>query len=149
MKASGIIRDGLARPELFHWNGRMNVASLQRWLEEHDLLDRCPADLLSLWEETGGGDVLESETILGPMGDPAVGDDIVATNIDMRSRGMPDRFFVFHTGLLTSAVDTTLGDYVELLLPGFHVVRRFSSLDEWYRRTLREEYASRYGLPNT
>jgi hypothetical protein len=65
----------------------------------------------------------------------------------MRERGMPERFVVFHVGSLTSAVDTLAGDYVELAPDDFRVHRRFSSLDEWYRNTLRAEYGHRYGLP--
>ena len=37
------------------------------------------------------------------------------------------------------------GNYVELASEGFRAVRRFASLDEWYRSTLRAEYAQRYG----
>ena len=80
------------------------------------------------------------------MGDPLLGDDIVAVNRRMKVRGMPDRFVVFHVGLLTSAVDTLSGDYLELALDGFRVLRRFASMDEWYRSTLRAEYGRRYGL---
>lgn len=72
---------------------------------------------------------------------------MVAVNRHMRTRGMPGRFLVFHVGLLTSAVDTDSGDYVELAPDTFHVVRRFASLDEWYNSTLRAEYRERYGLP--
>lgn len=51
-------------------------------------------------------------------------------------------------GLLTSAVDTLTGSYVELAPEDdFRVLRRFASLDEWYRNTLRAEYGCRYGLP--
>ena len=141
-----IISDARLRPRLFRWNGKMDEVSLRRWLEEHDLGGRCPSGLIAFWEQTGGGDVFESETILGPMGDADLGDDIIALNKELMSRGMPERFLVFHAGLLTSAVDTISGDFVELGLPAFDVVRRFLSFDEWYRETLREEYGVRYGL---
>lgn len=135
------------RPDLFHWNGRMDSASLRAWLDHNLWLDRCPPDLLAFWKETGGGDVFESETILGPLGDPQLGDDIAAVNREMRSRGMPENFVVYHIGLLMSAVDTALGDYVELAQADFHVLRRFVSLDDWYNATLRAEYRQRYNLP--
>jgi hypothetical protein len=107
----------------------------------------CPSDLLTFWQETGGGDVFETETILGPLGDPQLGDDIASVNREMCSRGMPEKFVVYHVGLLISAADTASGDYVELAPEDFHVIRRFASLDEWYQATLRAEYGQRYDLP--
>lgn len=144
---SALIDDARLRPDLFCWNGRMDPAGLRAWLAANPWLGPCPSDLLDFWQETGGGDVFESETILGPSGDPQMGDDIASVNRAMRSRGMPERFFVYHVGLLVSAVDTDLGDYVELDPSSFHVLRRFRSLEEWYGATLRREYHQRYGLP--
>ena len=126
----------------------MDPASLRAWRDHNLWLDRCPTDILVFWKETGGGDVFESETILGPSGDPQLGDDIAAVNREMRSRGMPERFVVYHVGMLTSAVDTASCDYVELAPSDFHVLRRFTTLDEWYRATLRAEYRQRYNLPS-
>jgi hypothetical protein len=139
--------DARTRPDLFNWFGRMDSSELESWLAANQWIGPCPEDLKTFWQETGGGDVFESETILGPLGDPQLGDDIAAVNRAMRERGMPERFFVFHAGLLTSAVDTLSGDYVELAPKDFRVLRRFASLDEWYRTTLRAEYGRRYGLP--
>jgi hypothetical protein len=124
----------------------MDPAGLGEWLSGNQWLGPCPNDLLVFWQETGGGDVFETETILGPLGDPQMGDDIATVNHALRSDGMPARFLVFHAGLLMSAVDTEAGDYVELEPSSFRVLRRFASLDEWYRGTLRKEYGERYGL---
>jgi hypothetical protein len=124
----------------------MTSAELESWLAHNNWIGPCPRDLLAFWQETGGGDVFETETILGPLGDPQLGDDIAAVNREMRNRGMPERFLVFHVGLTTSAIDTESGDYVELAPEDFHVLRRFVSLEEWYRATLRAEYGRRYGL---
>ena len=146
MSAAALTDDARLRPDLFHWNGRMDPAGLRSWLVDNQWLGPCPSDLLVFWQETGGGDVFESETILGPLGDPQIGDDIAAVNRAMRSRGMLARFLVFHIGSLVSAVDTEVGDYVELDASSFQVLRRFASLDEWYRTTLRKEYSQRYGL---
>lgn len=124
----------------------MDSVSLRAWLDSNEWLGPCPSDLLAFWQATGGGDAFETETILGPSGDPHLGDDIASVNREMRSRGMPERFVVYHLGLLMSAVDTAAGDYVELEPSDFHVLRRFVSLDEWYRATLREEFRQRYHL---
>jgi hypothetical protein len=146
MTASTLLTDAMARPDLFVWNGRMDEASLRAWLDRNPWMGPCPGDLLAFWEETGGGDVFETETIYGPLSDPLLGDDIGAVNRQMRAEGMPARFVVYHVGLLTSAVDAASGEYVELEPDGFGVLRRFASLDEWYTATLRAEYAQRYGL---
>lgn len=147
MSASSLLYDARIRPDLFHWNGCMDSTSLRTWLDQNKWLGCCPTDLLAFWEETGGGDIFETETILGPLGDPQLGDDIATVNREIRSRGMPDRFVVFHQGLLMSAVDTISEDYVELDSSDFRVLQRFVSFDAWYRATLREEYRQRYNLP--
>ena len=125
----------------------MDASELESWLVGNEWIGPCPDDLKTFWQENVGGDIFETETILGSLGDPQLGDDIAAVNRRMRERGMPGRFVIFHVGLLTSAVDTLTGDYVELAPDDFRVLRRFSSLDEWYRSTLRAEYGHRYGLP--
>ena len=146
MSASRLTDDARVRPDLFIWNGRMERTQLESWLASNKWIISCPRDLLTFWEETGGGDIFESETILGPLSDPQMGDDLAAVNREMKERGMSENLLVFHVGLVTSAVDMPSGDYVELAPEGFRVVRRFASLDEWYRSTLRAEYAQRYGL---
>jgi hypothetical protein len=127
-----LLEDSRVRPDLFHWNGQMGAAGLYLWLSENPWVGRCPTDLLALWEETG---------------DPQLGDDIAAVNSALRQSGMPERFLVFHRGMITSAADMESGDYVELSPDRFRVLRRFPSLEAWYVTTLREEYAKRYALP--
>jgi hypothetical protein len=124
----------------------MDPADLRAWLAGNQWIGRCPSDLLAFWQQTGGGDVFETETILGPLSDPQIGDDMAAVNRAMRSHGMAARFLVFHVGLLVSAVDVEVGDYVELEPSSFRVLRRFAALDEWYGATLRKEFSERYGL---
>ena len=147
MISSTLTADIRTRPDLFRWNGRMDSAELRTWLANNEWLGLFPSDLLAFWQETGGGDMFETETVLGPLGDPHLGDDISTVNREMRSQGMPERFLVYHVGMLVSAVDTVQGNYVELDQSDFHVLRRFASFDEWYVATLREEYRQRYGLP--
>ena len=64
--------DARVRPDLFHWNGPIDPSRLQAWVDGNSWLGPCPGDLLAFWQETRGGDVLESETILGPFGDESV-----------------------------------------------------------------------------
>ena len=136
MSASALMDDATLRPDLFRWNGRMDPASLQAWLAGNDWLGPCPSDLVVFWQETGGGDVFETETILGPLSDPQMGDDVTSVNRAMRSRGVPARFLVFHTGLLVSAVDTDEGD---CRLP------RSPTAPSSRHLTVPEATASRYG----
>lgn len=145
MSTSLVIQDSHVRPELFHWRGPIAPAKLKSWLKEHRL-DACPIDLRLLWEQTGGGDLLETETILGPFGDAEMGDALFEANRDLRLRGLPDKLVVFHTGTTTSAVDALAGDYVELDGRDFRVLCRFRTLDEWYAVTIRSALGSRYGL---
>jgi hypothetical protein len=62
------------RPLLFVWNGPISAERLDTWLGERGL--EIPDDLVEFWRETGGGDLFESETILGPFGDKRLGDDL-------------------------------------------------------------------------
>ena len=48
-------------------NGSIPKERLDEWLRQRDL--EVPSELAELWQETGGGNLFESETILGPFGD--------------------------------------------------------------------------------
>lgn len=146
MSTPALAADARIRPDLFIWNGSVDQPGMQLLLARDERLARCPSELQQLWRETGGGDIFESEAILGPLSKPALGEDILRVNEAMVSKGMPQRFVVFHIGMITTAVDTVLGDYVQLDA-GFYVIRRFGSLEQWYVETVREEYHERYGLP--
>lgn len=142
-----IFNDAQARPDLFQWNGRMSPTDLKNWLNDHGWQGACPPDLLEIWQETGGGDLFETETILGPLGNTSLGDDIVDVNRALRSQGMPERFLVFYIGIEIGAVDTSRGDYVALDTANYQITNRFFSFDDWYVSTLRLEFKDRYGLP--
>jgi hypothetical protein len=141
-----ILRDARAAPRLFHWLGPIEEARLDDWLRRHDLAGSCLSDLVKLWRETGGGDFFESETILGPIGNAELGDDLIGANDFLHALGVPERFLVFCEGCFRGAVDVETGEYVQLV--GTTERERFASLDEWYARTERAEFAERYGLPS-
>jgi len=67
-------------------------------------------------------------------------------DFELRARGMPAQYVVFHSGLSLSAFDIGTRKYVELEPTGFRVLRAYPSLDEWYVATLRAEYGERHGL---
>jgi len=140
-----IFSDTEARPDLFLWNGSVNHSFLKEWLSENHW--QIPDDLFSFWQETGGGDIYETETIFGPAGDADLGEDVLEINEELRNRGMPEEFLVFHQGTGgLSAVRFSDGQYVQLSEDDFSESGTYSSLEEWYDRVLRNEYADRYGL---
>src|SRR5689334_12612290 len=105
-----IITDAMSRPDLFVWNGPIEGRQLRRWLSKNAL--NLPEDLVAFLELTGGGDLFESETILGPYGDVELGDDLIGANISLRSEGMPAGYVVFHRGIDLSAIRSLDHKYV-------------------------------------
>ena len=92
-------------------------------------------------------DIYETETIFGPAGDADLGEDVLEINEELQNRDMPEEFLVFHQGTGgLSAVRLSDGQYVQLSEDDFSESGTYSSLEEWYDRVLRNEYADRYGL---
>jgi len=138
-------KDRLARPDLFHFFGAIQPEKLDAWLLERKLV--IPADLKQLWCETGGGDLFESETILGPFGPRDTGDDVDSVSQGQWQNGMPADWLVFHTGLGLSVVKMSSGEYASLPLDSYDVCETFRSLEDWYTMLIRKEYAPHYGMP--
>lgn len=140
-----IYRDAELRPNLFFWNGPVPAGRLEKWLGEHNL--EIPDDLFGFWLRTGGGDLFESETILGPFADAVMGDDVDSVNHFHHQSGLSPEYLIFHTGIGISAVRLSDKRYVLLNDTDYHVVKIFLSFEEWYKGWIRNEYAGRYGLP--
>ena len=128
-----IITDAMSRPDLFVWNGPRESRQLCRWLSEN-ALNNLPEDFVAFLELTGGGDQLESETILGPYGNVELGDDLIGANIRLRSEGMPAGYVVFHQGVDLSAIRSLDDKYVAFTARDFHEKSVFSP---WKLGTLR------------
>lgn len=139
-----IINDSKLRPDLFLWNGALDAEFLDEWLEERDL--QLPEDMLEFWKLTGGGNVFESEDLLGPLGAPEFGIDFDATNEWLKNAGMPDEYIAFSSGSFLGAL--RLSDQKYLLLDSivFDVLAEYDSLDEWYQNTIRKEFAQQYDM---
>src|SRR5262249_23782370 len=131
-------------PVLFHWYGACDPSRLQAWLEERQITP--PPDLLTLWLELGGGDIFESEDFLVPFDGPDYALAFDDVNKSQPALGLPESLFLFHSGLCLSAFRMRDPQYVTVDPRTYAVVGEFASLDEWYRSTLRTEYAGRYGL---
>lgn len=138
-------KDLQLKPQVFFWEGPTDSRQLKRRLQEEGW--RLPEDLLKLLAVTGGGEIFESETILGPCRDAELGDNLFTCNEQLRGRGLPDGYVVFHTGMAVSAVRLADGRYVEFGLEDFEERGEYATLDDWYRKLIRAEYAERYGLP--
>ncbi len=141
-----LLEDSRLRPDVFQWNGPVEAERLATWLDGNGLTAIVPQDLVTLWLLTGGGDIFESETLLGPFGDVTLGDDVVEAKAFLRSTGLPSGYLVFSRGFTLGAVEHSTGEFVELDSRDFRVTARFSTLDDWYRKSVRAEFASRYRL---
>jgi hypothetical protein len=137
-------RDAELKPRLFFWEGAISRTHLKGLIDKQGWT--LPSDLFNLLTLTGGGEIFESETILGPFRDADLGDNLFTYNEELRGRGLPEGYVVFHTGMAVSAVRLIDGRYVELGLDNFHEREEFESLEDWYLRLIRAEYAERYGL---
>lgn len=139
-------RDQASRPNLFAWRGPITRQALEQWTQQRRL--RLPQDLLHLWCATGGGELFESETILGPFGDAALGDDVDSVNQLHRARGLSSDYLVVHVGSALTAIRLEDGHWVVLDPKTYSELSVFRTFNEWYRSILRAEFADRYGLPH-
>jgi hypothetical protein len=145
-----ILKDAEARSDLFHWFGAIERDEIESWMRTGQF--SVPSELVELWSLTGGGDLFESETIFRPtsirssMPYFVAGSDPVDSANEQRVRnGMPKSYLAFHDGLFLSAI-RLYDQRVVTLTPKGQETGEFSSLDEWYLRTLRAEFSRRYGL---
>jgi hypothetical protein len=141
-----IYEDALVRPDLFHWFGVVE-AEYERWLTALPL--RVHPGLVSFWRRTGGGDLFESETLLGPLASEE-GDNVLKLNEFHWNHGLPRELLIFHTGLCLSASSVDRRRHRNRLVTvnpnTYQVEHKFDSFNEWYQKTIRSEYAERYGL---
>jgi hypothetical protein len=145
-----LLQDAQKMPGIFFPFGPIPAAELEDWLRRTGLV--LPADLLELWQLTGGGDAFESETIFRPTvkstpNTSFAGDDIEGRNATYAEEGISGDLYVFQKGVFLSAVRLSDQRFVTLAEGGYTIKDSFASLDEWYVRTLRAEYSERYGLP--
>lgn len=142
-----ILKDASNRPDLFVWFGTAQDLDLQTWQRLRCLT--LPHDLLLLWERTGGGDIFETETLVGPAPGPKWADSFDDINELHRQSGMPGSFVIFHIGRCLSAIRLSDMKYTILEEGNYCVLREYKDLDDWYEHELRDEYAKTYGLSTT
>ena len=141
-----IHEDALVRPDLFHWFGVVE-AEFEHWLAALPL--RVHPGLVSFWRRTGGGDLFESETLLGPLASDE-GDNVLKLNEFHWNHGLHRDLLIFHTGLCLSASSVDRRRHRNRLITvnpnTYQIEHRFDTFNEWYQKTIRSEYAERYGL---
>jgi hypothetical protein len=140
-----ILKDAEVRPDLFWWRGAIPRAELSAWIAEQGI--RLGAELEQLLEQTGGGDMFESETILSPMAGEETGDRAADANAFHHERGLAAELWLFHVGMSFSAIDQRTGRIVTLDLRGYATMDEYETLSDWYARFIRDEYGDYYGLP--
>lgn len=138
-----MLEDTRERPDLFCWAGAPGDDALAVWIDQRSLLPG--PELRFLLHTTGGGDMFETETILRPFGGRETADNADEVNDLHRRQGLHEGLWLFHVGLVLSAVDQRDGRIVTLT-DDYAVREQFQSLDEWYIAVIRDEYADRYGL---
>lgn len=139
-----MLRDAEQLPRLFFWNSPIPRETLFKWLAERGL-SGLPEDLIEFWSETGGGELFDSETLLGPFGDPHLGDDLDSVNPDFRE-GRTNPYLIFHTGCCLSAIRLSDGKYVQLDPVTYEEREEYEDLEMWYKKVIRDEYGESYGL---
>ena len=138
-----ILLDAQKLPALFVFHGPIQQDELQRIIGS--LPSPIPKDLVDFWCATGGGDVFETETLLGPCADPSLGDNLVVVNRALWAQGKPRHLLLFHRGYCHSYVDISSQHYI-VLDKAYEAVATYKTFDDWYVHVLRNEFGARYGL---
>jgi hypothetical protein len=91
----------------------------------------------------GGGDVDQTETILGPYGNRELADDVDSVNDFHWRKGMPVDWLIFATGVgdLT-VVKMSTGEYANVQHDSFEVEETFNSFADWYEKSIRPAFPS-------
>jgi hypothetical protein len=141
-----ILEDATKKPELFCWAGAIDPAVLDSWLKERGW--NVPEDLKYLWSQTGGGDFFDGETIFAPFSDLWAHDSVDEVNRHQISRGMPKDYLPLHDGLRFSSVNLLTHKYIFLNESNYQVQEEFPSLEAWYVKGIRPDFAELYSLPD-
>jgi hypothetical protein len=139
-----ILIDNEIMPSAFYWLGRIEKDKFNGWLNKQNFI--LPDDLKEFLEITGGGTAFESEEFLCPINVPIYESDFSEINKSYKLKGLPKDYIIFQLGIFLSAIRLSDKKYVILDKNNFNVIDEFISFNEWYTKTIREEFADRYGL---
>jgi len=139
-----ILVDAQRFPHLFHWNGGIEMSVLREWLKFHHLI--VPEDLELLWHRTGGGEVFETDTVLGPFGDEGLGDDVLTVNAYHSAKGLEAQYLVFYVRAeRLGAFAQADRMYVSLSREDYEPIARYADLNGWYASEVRAHHSDGHG----
>ena len=84
---------------------------------------------------------------MGPFGDSEMEENVDGINAYHHSHGLSSAYLIVHVGYAMTAIRLADGRWMTLNKVTYEEMLEYDSLDGWYRRVLRAEYAARYGLP--
>lgn len=139
-----IFKDAKENPKLFRWNGSIKKEGVLKWfkLREWNITD----EMIEFYCITGGGEIFESETILGLYKNQVFGDDLESMNKYYQNKGMSIHWLLFHIGIKNSALNMDTSEIIIFDSISFKIIERYKSFSEWYIKFIREEYKDRYDL---
>jgi len=140
-----ILIDTKYNSRAFYWLGKIEPTVCDAWLTKHKL--NVPKDLKEFLENTGGGTAFESEEFLCPLNVPDFELDFIITNEKYYLKGLSRDYIIFQSGIFLSAIRISDHKYVLLDKTSYKDIQEFISFDEWYKNTIRKEFAERYDLP--
>jgi hypothetical protein len=136
--------DAHALPRAFLWVGALDRLALEQAIAAAG--HSVPHSLFEFWLATGGGVAFETEEFAAPLGNTTLVESVAELNAGLRARGMDGRYLVFQRGVFVSAVRQSDLRFVTLTDGTWMEDSEYPTFDEWYRKTLRAEYAERYGM---
>jgi hypothetical protein len=108
-------------------------AEFEPWLAA--LPVRVHPGLVSFWRRTGGGDLFESETLLGPLATEETNNVLKVSEFHWNN-GLPRDLLVFHMGLCVSASCVDMRRHrnrlVVLKPDSFEIALWFDTFSAWY-----------------
>lgn len=93
-----------------------------------------PEELINFWEEFGGGELFEVETILYPLkSNDELIDDLITTNEFYHANGLENKYIVFQKNAAQLTVFDIETNEVVLLSNGDFIERqRFENITNWF-----------------
>ena len=141
-----LIEDALANPLLFPLGWKVKTVDIENWMVSQSL--ELPAELIEIWSSIGGGDFLESETLLVPNQSTFTDEieSIEATTSFLVENGFQKEFFVIHKGCVVSAVKQGTQSIFVFSADNYVSVCIYDSFENWYKTEFRDQFGTKYGL---
>ncbi len=125
-----LLLDAAAQPLLYRFQGPLPAPALQRWAQRQR--GTVPSDLLHFWQNHGGGDFQDTQTILSPFGSRARGGDVDGVTRLFRRHGLARHWLVFHLGHGLSAAHLRRAEFGWFHQGVRSPTRTFTSMSDWY-----------------